>query len=73
MVCIACSIVALSLMLAATLGPRAIGADVCKPARSETSCPRGHEGGMQPQKRGWAPSIWEMSAKGNRPCGESSQ
>ena len=31
--------------------------------RGENHCRRGHEGGIQAQGRGWAPSIWEIRSR----------
>jgi hypothetical protein len=36
---------------------------VLSPARwAENLCLEGREGGIQASRRGWVPSIWEMSA-----------
>ena len=43
---------------------RAGGEAVLSPARwAENACHQGREGGIQGPRRGWAPSIWEMSGK----------
>jgi len=46
-----------------TSRPHVAGAKaVLSPAqKAENPCLRGHEGGIQARRRGWAPSIWEMS------------